>query len=101
MKLTAFLILAGITTLAAQQNPPPPPPPDGHRPPPPVIAVLDSNHDGVISADEIANSATALKQLDRNQDGQLTPDEMRPPPPSNGPDGQQGGAPKPNRSPEE
>ncbi|MDB6122353.1 MAG: h [Pedosphaera sp.] len=55
----------------------------GHRPPPPIIATLDANHDGVISADEIANAATALKSLDKNGDGQLTADELRPqaPPP--------------------
>jgi Ca2+-binding EF-hand superfamily protein len=46
-----------------------------------VIDVLDANHDGVISADEIAYASEALKQLDKNGDGQLTRDEMRPPPP--------------------
>ena len=94
--LATLVIAAGVSTLSAQPHldggqqqqqqqpqgqPPPPPPPDGRRPPPPVIAVLDANHDGVISADEIANASEALKQLDKNGDGQLTPDEMRPPPP--------------------
>ncbi|MDB6018619.1 MAG: hand repeat-containing protein [Pedosphaera sp.] len=61
---------------------------DGHRPPPsPVIGVLDANHDGVIDAAELANASNALKQLDKNGDGQLTPDEFCPP----RPDGQNGG----------
>ena len=33
---------------------------------------LDANHDGVISADEIANAPAVLKTLDKNGDGQLT-----------------------------
>ena len=62
------------------------PGPNGHRPPPPLIAALDVNHDGVISADEIANAPAALKTLDKNGDGQLTQDELRPqlPPPHDG-----------------
>ena len=51
----------------------------GHRPPPlPLITALDTNHDGVISADEIANAPAALKTLDKNSDGQLTSDEYLP-----------------------
>ncbi|HKI69909.1 MAG TPA: hypothetical protein VKA67_09995 [Verrucomicrobiae bacterium] len=53
----------------------------GHRPPPPLIAALDANHDGVIDADEIANASAALKTLDKNGDGKLTVDELRPPRP--------------------
>lgn len=44
----------------------------------PVLAALDTNHDGQISASEIMNSAAALKKLDRNGDGSLTPDELIP-----------------------
>ena len=58
--------------------------PGGHRhrpPPPPVMVVLDANHDGVIDAQEIANASQALLQLDKNGDGQLTREELRPPPP--------------------
>lgn len=61
----------------------------GHRPPPPVIAVLDANHDGVIDASEIANASKALLTLDKNGDGQLTIDELRPP----RPEGDAGGPP--------
>jgi len=38
----------------------------------PLLAALDTNHDGVISAEEINNAAAALKTLDVNHDGKLT-----------------------------
>jgi EF hand len=44
----------------------------------PVMAALDTDHDGEISASEISNSAVALKKLDKNRDGRLTPDEVIP-----------------------
>ena len=44
----------------------------------PVLAALDANRDGVISADEINNASGALKKLDRNGDGKLTAEELRP-----------------------
>src|SRR5579883_2861961 len=100
------LTLPACTLLAQNdgaqgQNPPPPSaggPPDGgpapggrshhHRPPPlPIIQVLDANHDGIISADEIANAAAALKTLDKNGDGQMTRDEYMPPRPPRPDDG--------------
>jgi len=63
-----------------------------HPPPPPLIAALDANHDGVIDETEIANASTALKTLDKNGDGKLTMDELRPPRPEGrgpgGPDGE-------------
>ena len=74
-------LLAGGSLSYAQS--PDPRGPDGppHRPPPPIIAALDLNHDGIISADEIAKASESLKKLDKNGDGQLTPDELRPPRP--------------------
>jgi hypothetical protein len=39
------------------------------------------NHDGVIDADEIANAPAALRTLDKNGDGKLTPDEFAGPRP--------------------
>lgn len=56
--------------------------PDGPRPPlPPLIGALDANHDGVIDETEIANASVALKKLDKNNDGKLTMEELRPPRP--------------------
>jgi hypothetical protein len=67
----------------------------------PLMAALDTNSDGTIDATEIANASAALKKLDKNSDGKLTPDELRParpdgrrgPPP-------QGGERPPNPSPD-
>jgi EF hand len=56
--------------------------PPGHRPPPPVLLkALDGDKDGALSADEIANSSAALLELDKNEDGKLSPREISPPPP--------------------
>ncbi len=44
----------------------------------PVLAALDADHDGELSADEIQNSSAALKGIDKNGDGRLTPDELIP-----------------------
>ncbi|HEY6229061.1 MAG TPA: EF-hand domain-containing protein [Verrucomicrobiae bacterium] len=44
----------------------------------PIIAALDANHDGEIDANEIANAPAALRKLDKNGDGKLTRDELRP-----------------------
>ena len=69
-------------------------PPPHHPPVPPVIAALDTNQDGTISADELKNAPESLKPLDANGDGELSPEELHPhgpppPPPagaeSNGP----------------
>lgn len=44
----------------------------------PVLATLDADHNGEISADEIKNSSVALRALDKNHDGILTPAEVLP-----------------------
>ena len=44
----------------------------------PVMTALDADHDGALSADEIKNAPAALKKLDKNGDGKLTEDEVRP-----------------------
>jgi len=41
---------------------------------------LDADHNGEISAEEIANASTTLKTLDKNNDGVITEDEVRPVP---------------------
>jgi hypothetical protein len=58
---------------------------------------LDTNHDGVIDEAEIANASAALKALDKNGDGKLTPDELIPPPPRPG----EGFEPPPGPPPDE
>ena len=42
----------------------------------PVLAALDTDHDGEISATEIANSSAALKKLDRNGDNKVSRSEF-------------------------
>lgn len=43
-----------------------------------LMRVLDADRDGRLSANEINNATAALKQLDRNQDGQVDEQELRP-----------------------
>lgn len=58
----------------------------------PLMAALDANKDGVIDQKEIANASVALKSLDKNGDGKLTAEEIRPQrPPGQGGPGNQGG----------
>jgi len=76
---------AELRKLTADQAAAPPAPPRG-----PVRGgfggldlasmALDADRNGEISADEIANSATTLKTLDKNCDGLITEDEVRPAP---------------------
>ncbi len=68
-------------------RPPPGPngPAGGFRPPPlPALLALDRDHNHALSANEIADAPRALKTLDRDSDGTLSPDELRPPPPGGG-----------------
>jgi hypothetical protein len=44
----------------------------------PLIRALDANSDGEISQAEMENAVARLKRLDRDGDGQLTPEELRP-----------------------
>lgn len=52
--------------------------PGGRRPVHPVMAAIDANEDGELSAEEIANAPAALKKLDKNGDGKLSDEETRP-----------------------
>ena len=88
----ALLLLAACAANAQAQGGPPPdqgngpysqqedqrPLPRGGRhghPMPLIIKALDTNGDGIIDANEIANAPAALKALDKNGDGRLTVEE--------------------------
>jgi hypothetical protein len=91
LKVTLALLALGAAGFVAQAQdngnggPPgggPPPGQGFHHPPPlPLAQALDVNHDGVIDSNEIANASAELLTLDKNGDGQLTPDEYLPPRP--------------------
>ncbi|MCH9655629.1 MAG: hypothetical protein K0U86_21595 [Planctomycetes bacterium] len=44
----------------------------------PIIVVLDANKDGEISKEEMENATAALQKLDKDKNGKLTEDELRP-----------------------
>lgn len=76
--MTAAAMVAMLTASASAQ---PPERPGGGRPgipPNPIVTALDADGDGVISAAELKNAAAVLKKLDKNNDGKLSPDELRP-----------------------
>ncbi|HET7626017.1 MAG TPA: EF-hand domain-containing protein [Verrucomicrobiae bacterium] len=82
LMIAAVAVAGSAACLIAQDNGATPHQRPGRRmPPPPIISVLDANHDGVIDAQEIDNAPAALRTLDKNNDGKLTPDELRPPRP--------------------
>lgn len=64
-------------------RPGPPGGPEGRGPGrgfvPPLMAALDVDKDGEISAKEIEGAVKALKKMDKNGDGRLTQDELLPP----------------------
>ena len=62
---------------------------------PRIFELLDRNHDGKISRDELDRLKEVFTELDRNKDGQLDPAELLGPPP-----GQEGRGPDGNRPPE-
>ena len=103
MKIKAITLLAliaglGGLSIIAQDAPPTNRPPgrgpggpggDGMRRIP-LMAALDTNSDGTIDATEIEQSSKSLKTLDKNSDGKLTPDELRPARPAGGQPGAPG-----------
>jgi hypothetical protein len=57
----------------------------------PVFAALDADGNGELSESEIGNAVSALRGLDKNGDGVLTPNELRPEFGPGGPDNGPGG----------
>src|SRR6185503_1507048 len=74
---TLIALTAGLSVLQAQSAPvsgtQSAPTPRAKALPPLVVATLDANQDGIIDAGEIANASKALKSLDKNADGRLSP----------------------------
>jgi Ca2+-binding EF-hand superfamily protein len=70
-----FLVLAAAASAFGQ---PPGDGPRGGMRGDPVFLALDLDGDGSISAAELAKAAPALRKLDKNSDGKLTEDELRP-----------------------
>lgn len=79
-----------ITVDELKPTPPADAPADAPKPPAnagkraqhdPLFAALDTDSNGELSAAEIAAAPTSLKKLDKNADGQLTREEIRPTPP--------------------
>jgi hypothetical protein len=77
---------------SGEQDPGPPPRPEdfgpGDFPPPPppnlIFLALDLDKNGEISSKELAKAATSLAKLDKNKDGIITEEEVRPPRPPGG-----------------
>ena len=69
--LAALFATAGVVSAKPKGKVP--------RPAPPLLLpALDTDKDGELSADEIANASAALLELDKNDDGQLTKKEILP-----------------------
>lgn len=51
------------------------------------MQAVDTDDDGELSAEDLANASQALKKLDKNGDGKVSRDELRPQPPQGGPGG--------------
>jgi Ca2+-binding EF-hand superfamily protein len=68
-KISLSLILAAVASAQSDQ------PPVSYIRISPILNAIDTNQDGILSAAEIAASATQLRKLDKNGDGKLTRDE--------------------------
>lgn len=83
----AALVAASAVGLAQDARPAPPAGAPARRPGGeregglrfnPVLTALDTNADGTLDEQELANATAALKKLDKNTDGKLNPEELRP-----------------------
>ncbi|MCU0981467.1 MAG: hypothetical protein MUF25_20140, partial [Pirellulaceae bacterium] len=82
----AFTLSLMVVALMAQPSDAPPGKGDDPRtgrkvpPPPPSrqVEAVDANHDGELSAEEIAGASQAFLKLDKNGDGKLDREELRP-----------------------
>ena len=72
-----FALAMPVLLATALAQPPEGGPPPEHRDP--LRAALDANHDFVVDADEITKAPEAIKTLDKNGDGKLDREELRPP----------------------
>jgi hypothetical protein len=80
LNVAPFLHAESTNTATATSDTPAPKssrPMSGGRSPGMLVAALDTDKDGVLSAAEIAHASTVLKALDANEDGVLTPTELR------------------------
>lgn len=50
-------------------------------PPNPILQILDKDRDGEVSAAELDNAESSIRELDRDGDGTLSREELRPPHP--------------------
>ena len=88
--LFATLMCGVSTTALFAQGPGGGPPPGGgpgqhHGPPPsPLFDALDTNHDGVISADEMTSAPASLKAMLKTGETALTREDVRPAHPPQG-----------------
>ena len=98
MKLTSGLLIPLAATVALMAQPPEDRPQGQGRGGPgggpgafmrfnPIFQALDTDEDGELSKSEIKNAAKSLRKLDKNKDGQLTAEELRPNFPQGGPGG--------------
>ena len=82
MTITAEALTASSTptrpVAASVDNPPATPAKVRQRPVPALIAAVDINHDRVLDAAEIAKASETLRKLDKNGDGTLSAEEVRP-----------------------